>query len=370
MRAQLGLLLVLLCMCAPTMAQDLARPAAAVRVPLDGTAVTLPTVDAGARAQVRLSGVFRSSIDGRQYDALYRTDSSGQFTDAHGLLVIEPSGVQAVSQDEAAHAYVFAVPGDEGQAPVSFTVRLDTNKLVREFIQAPSEVRGSLSGSLRAELLVAPPARAIPAAAAILVIPVALIVLVVYFAMHGSRRARAMAFADVLQQRSRIREKCQAALEEIGSGDGLFAELRQRVRALREGAEEVCEHVLLFRRSRVRFDAESVRREMDSLRRRADSAGAPELAERHLAEIAAKEQTLQSLQGNQDREADYMLRLASVETAIDNLRLKLPELRVRLAETEADTAAVLEMDRELQLLHKVIQEMREQLPAGTAAGVL
>mgnify|MGYP007112962232 CR=1 FL=1 len=54
MRAQLGLLLVLVCACAPTMAQDLARPAAAVQVPLDGTAVTLPAVDAGARAQVRL----------------------------------------------------------------------------------------------------------------------------------------------------------------------------------------------------------------------------------------------------------------------------------------------------------------------------
>jgi len=65
-----------------------------------------------------------------------------------------------------------------------------------------------------------------------------------------------------------------------------------------------------------------------------------------------------------------MLRLASVETALDNLRLKLPELRVRLAETEADTAAVVEMDRELQLLQKTVQEMREQLPAGAAAGVL
>ena len=64
----------------------------------------------------------------------------------------------------------------------------------------------------------------------------------------------------------------------------------------------------------------------------------------------------------QETESRYMLRLAAAETAIDDLRLKLPHLQVGLDETGADQAAVAAIDQELGLLRGAIEDIRALAP--------
>ncbi len=352
------------------LSQGLSRPVTTVEVPLDGTALALRSVAAGVSARLRVTGIFTCSIDGKTYDACFRTDASGEFSEPHDLLVVRPDGSSPEERDLEKHSYLFRPPPGSEREPTSFTVALDVNKLVREFIRPPSEVRSSLSGDLKVTLLVAPPPHAIPVAGAMLVIPVLLVAVFLGLMVHGKRRAGALAFSDVTDLRGRIREKSERATDEIGSGEGLLSELGRRVQELREGAEEVAKHVVLFRRTRALCDVEGVKRQIEAMERRAEAAVGEPLRRRYEQEIAGKRQTLEFLQANEDREAEYLLRLAGVETALDNLLLKLPELRVALSDTDSDEIAVDEVDRELELLHKTVAETREQLPAGTAAGIL
>ncbi len=350
--------------------QGLSRPVTTVELPLDGTAVALRTVAAGVSARLRVTGVFTCDIDGRTYDACFRTDASGEFSEPHDLLVVRPDGSSPEERDRERHSYLFRPPAGSEREPTNFIVALDINKLVREFIRPPSEVRSSLSGDLKVTLLVAPPPHAIPVAGAMLAIPVLLVAVFLGLMVHGRRRAAAPAFSDVTDLRDRIRDKSERARSEIGSTEGLLSELGRRVQELGEGAEEVAKHVVLFRRTRALCDADSVKRQIEAMQRRAEAADSEPLRRRCEREIAGKRQTLEFLQANEDREAEYLLRLAGVETALDNLRLKLPELRVALSATDADEIAVAEVDRELELLHKIVAETREQLPAGSAAGIL
>ena len=341
---------------------DAPKVLATATVPLDGTAVSLPTMDKPGGYALQVSGTFRCDLDGREYDALSRTAPLKGLTTPHGLLVVEPADATVVERDEGRHRYVFGLPARRQTTGESFTVRLNVDALVTEFIRTPSEVRQSLSGDLKAELLFTPATpdrRPAYAAAALLALLGALVAGMMALA---ARQARQRPFDDVLALQRRVGAKCSEALGEIGGEELLFDELRTRVMGLRDGANELARHVVTFRQARLQHKPAETEAEIGRLEAQLSEATAPDTQARCRDQIAAKRATLTALRETEQTETRYLLRLAAAETAIDDVRLRLPHLRVGLDETGSDQAAVAAIDQELGLLQGAIHDIRVQAP--------
>lgn len=143
-----------------------ARGAAALRVvgsavvPLDGSPAALPATRPGERHLLRLSGVVDCQLDGRQYDAAYRSDARGRFNQPHELLITAPASLKLVRGDPRAHVYTYALPEQAPGGESAVSLRFNTDKLMDEFSRPAAEVRSKLRGELKGELLMVP--RALP----------------------------------------------------------------------------------------------------------------------------------------------------------------------------------------------------------------
>lgn len=332
---------------------------ASVDIPLNGTAVSLPEMGENRTYLLDISGTFTCTIDGRTYDPIYRTDAAGAFRETHDLVVVEPAEAQRIELAAGDHTYVYELPTDENFVGESFVVRLNVDRLVDEFIRTPSEVRQSLSGGLKAALLVAPPAPNFALLIAAILVPLLIVGTVLGVMIQAARRTAERPYEDVEAMRRRIGRKCKEALAETEADQRLFDELRARVRSLRDGADELAGHVIAFREVKLRHNENEIEGEIVRLQEQLDKAQAADVVTRCREEIAAKQELLEFLKANEANESRYLLRLTQVETTVDALRLKIPQLRVHLAETGADESAVAEIDAELELLTKAIEETRE-----------
>ena len=340
---------------------------ASAEIPLDGTAVSLPVLKGGGEASLAISGTFICDIDGRTYDARFRTDSAGQFTEPHDLLIIRPREATLAEENSSARRYVYALPDGGVFEGESFTVSLNVDKLVHEFIRTPSRVRESLSGQLTADLLVTPPPLPIGLIGAAIGVPIIVVAGLALLALRAARRAAREPYRDVEAMGRRIERKCAAALQEVGSGEVLFDELRARIRDLDSGARELAEHVFAYREAKLSSSEAEIEAEIARLQAQRESAGSEDIARQCEEEVIAKRQTLEVLRINSEKEAEYLLRLARVETTIDGLRLKIPGLRVGLSETGGDQVAVDEVDGELRLLLDAVTDSRRHaIPAPTS----
>jgi len=339
-----------------------------VEVPLDGTAVSLPQMGDKGEYSVVVTGVVGCDIDGREYDAGYRADAAGRFDQPHELLIVRPKELSISESADGAHTYILGPIAAEEFAGEAVTLRLDVDKLVDEFIRTPSEIKRSLSGTLRAELLFSPPTMSPLMLALMIGVPVLLAALVVGALVDASRKAAQRPYQDVSTMRRRIGRKCKAALGDIGADEPLFEELRDRLAELERGADELARHVITFREAKLGHDDKHVEAEINRLEQEMLADLSPEALKQYESEIAGKRQTLEYLRTNAESEAGYLLRLTKVETTVDNLRLKLPRLRVQLSETGIDRAAVEEIDSELGLLRTAIDETREQVLGPQATG--
>ena len=153
----------------------------------------------------------------------------------------------------------------------------------------------------------------------------------IWLVARASREAARRPYEDVENMRRRIGEKCAAALNEIGEEGSLFDELRARVASLSRGSQELAGHVIAFREAKLSHSRLQIEAEVERLEGQLQEASADDVAEQYRQEIAARQRTLEFLRVNQENEARYLSRLSTVEAAIDNLRLNLPQLRVRLA---------------------------------------
>lgn len=357
MRGALAVCVLLLCL-PPLLAEKASRTVAEVGVPLDGTAVSLPKLGDSGEYRVRVSGVVTCGIDGRQFDARYREDEGKRFTQPHDLVRVEPGGDTLLHEDVASHTYTFG-PLNEGVfAGESVTVRLDIDRLVDEFIRTPSEVRESLSGELKARLQYIPPTMAPGMLALAVLVPVLVVALVVALAVQASRAAARRPYEDVNAMRRRIQRKARLALEEMGWSEQLFDHLRRRVAELSETADQLAEHVVTYRSIKLEYSPRGIEEDIARLERQLGRVTAEDVAEELRQEIENKRRTLDYLRANRNREASYLARLSQTETTLDNLRLKLPDLRTSLAQT-AERPAVVEIDQELELLKDAIEETRE-----------
>lgn len=335
------------------------QPAGSAEVSLDGTAVALPEMKDSGEYQVRLSGTFECGIDGRRYDARYRQDAAGHFTQPHGLVVLDPPA-ESITEDTAKHTFTFGpVPGKDN-AGESVTVRVDVDRLVDEFIRTPSEVRESLTGELRAELLYAPPTVPPSVLVPAIALPLFVAVFVISALVNASRRATRRPYEDVHALRRRIQRKARLALQEVGTREILFEHLREQLRELGRAADELARHVLTFRATRLAHDEQDVQEDIERLENDLTQAASDAVRNQINREVAHKQETLQYLRANAEREADYLLRLSRTETTLDNLRLKLPHLRLemdaRLEQPVAD-----EVESELELLRAAVQQTREMV---------
>ncbi len=337
------------------------RVVASAEVPLDGTAVSLPKMESEGEYKVRIIGNFDCDIDGRSFDAEYRTDAKGEFNQPHDLVQVEPIEAKLLDSNAGRHTYTYGPLAGEDFAGESVTVRVNVDKLVNEFIRTPSEVRDSLSGAMKAELLHTPATVPPGILLAMVGLPLLIVGLVVGVMVDASRKAAKRPYEDVNGMQRRIGRKCEEALTEIGTDEGLFEQLRDRVTQLAEGADELAGHIIAFRQAKLVQSESDIEREIARLQREMQRERDDEMVAQYAGEIEAKRETLGHLQANQRSESEYLLRLAQVETTVDNLRLKLPRLRVQLAETGADQAAVGDIDRELELLRTAISETREHV---------
>lgn len=346
----------------PALAAPNARPAGSADIPLDGTAVSLPAMLDKGEYQVRLSGTFECEIDGRRYDARYRQDATGDFAQPHDLVVLAPP-VEIIAEDTAKHTYTFGpVPGKDHPGE-SITVRVDVDRLVDEFIRTPSEVRESLSGDLEAELLYVPPAVPLGVLIASIVAPLLLVLFVITALIQASRHAARRPHEDVHAMRRRIQRKVRLALDEVGTRERLFEHLRGQLRELGRGADELARHVIAFREARLAHDEADVQDDIERLEHDLQDAKTEVAREQIAREIRYKQETLEYLRVNAERESEYILRLSRTETTLDNLRLKLPQLKAEMG-VRMEQPACDEVENELELLRGALAETRERVIGG------
>ncbi|NSW58477.1 MAG: hypothetical protein HPY44_20905 [Armatimonadetes bacterium] len=343
----------------PALAARSAHPAGAADIPLDGTVVSLPAMQGKGEYQVRLSGTFECEIDGRRYDARYRQDATGDFVQPHDLVVLDPP-VETIAEDSARHTYTFGPVSGKDHSGKSITIRVDVDRLVDEFIRTPSEVRESLSGDLEAELLYVPPAVPLGVIIPSVAVPLLLLSFVITACVQASRHAARRPYEDVHAMRRRIQRKMKLALEEVGTSETSLAHLRGQLRQLGRDADELARHVIAFREARLVHSEADVQDDIDRLEHDLQEANTEVAREQIAREIRHKQETLKYLQANAERESDYLLRLSGAEATLDNLRLKLSQLRLQM-DARVEQEASDEVENELELLRGAVAETRERV---------
>src|SRR5690349_2068418 len=125
--------------------------------PTGETVVTPVLTDVGTRDyRIILEGTLRFAYDGEEFDALYRSGPSGDFTRRHDFIRWAPRPLPVENQDPVHHRYVFRVPWEWHMEGQSVGVGVNLDAFVNEFLIRPSEVSGALSGELRMTVLQSP----------------------------------------------------------------------------------------------------------------------------------------------------------------------------------------------------------------------
>lgn len=323
-------------------------------VPPTGREVALP-LPQGAKAgdlRVVLSGVFECSYNGRTYDALNTTSDTGVFDQRHGYVHWSPGDMELVDSDPSAHRYVLKLAETMAKLPVAASAWVDVDQFVTDLIITPSEVRGSLHGSLRLEVWRArgrrTPATLILGAIALL----AALVLV-----HVWRRVPEE-MADVAALVSRIERKYRSAVRAVGPRGKVSFRLRMELERLRDGARELAKHIAAFRRAAATVDQRQLEGEIAQAEQQLQQADRNALRQEIEAMLAAKRKLHRLLADTEANESRYLLRLSKIESAIDATTVWATSQEGQLADERAEDQAIAELELELESVDEAIEELR------------
>ncbi len=346
MRWLIGLAVAGLPIGAPALAQGEIEGfvrAAQVQVPPTGREVAIPVPQgtAGSDLRVVLGGSFACSYNGRSYDA------------ADGYIRWSPEQMRIAERDARQHRYVLR-PSTEGAAPESVSAWVDVDRLVRELIVTPSEVRESLSGDVRLELWVAKRAGSVLA----IILPVAAAVLVIGGLAAVSTRRAQQSMADVDDLLRRIERKYATATGSARERDWDTAEFEDKLAELRGSAEHLAGQIATFRRTARTVDRDQLEQEIADAQRRLAAAEREDLRAELQSVIEAKRRLRDLLEDSAATQQRCLLRLSRIESALDTAVVQIAEQDGRMADRGADRDAIEGLERELRATDETIEELK------------
>lgn len=327
-----------------------------VEVPLTGREVALP-LPQGARPtdlRIVLEGLFDCSLNGRTYDAVYTASDTGQFDRRHDYVRWTPEDMALAEYDTSAHQYVLKLAEDSGELPQAVSARVNVDQFVTDLIVTPSEVRQSLSGSLRLELW-----QASGSSAGAALIVGAVVVLAALAAVVLLRRGKpAEEMADVAELLSRIERKYESAMSTIeGQREDAF-ELSSQLQRLRDGAQELGEHIAAFRGAASTVDRQQLEGEIARAQQQLQQTERADLRQEIEATLAAKRKLRDLLTDTDANEARYLLRLSKIESTIDATTMWVTGQERLLADEVGEDRAIAELEQELKSLDEAIEELK------------
>ncbi len=333
---------------------------AAVAVPLDGREVTLPLPRQARPEDVRvmLVGSFKCSYNGRTY---YLSGNSEAQADpavpapdyVHWDLPKSFAIVNAAELNgRCTDHYLLQPTPHSGRLPETVGAWVDVDQLVRELIITPSEVKQSLSGTVRLEVWQA--SRPGPLAAVLLAALALGAVAAVVLARRASR-AR-MADADAILRR--IERQYGPALRAVRNQRLDARQLRSQLTQLRDGARGLAARIAAFRRAAASVDREKLDAEIREAEERLTAADRDDLRAEIGSTLAAKRRLRELLANTQANDARYLLRLSQIEAAMDSAALWVTGQEARLADEGADRKAIETIHQELESLDRAIEELR------------
>lgn len=346
-----------------------------VPVPLNGDGATTAPLEQGtAGTEFEVTGTFHCNYDGKEYDALYTTDSAGRWGEPHDLF-LWPPGLEPVNRAfNPSHTYRFRVqPGYDftGQA---ITFRINVDGFVDRYLIPPAEVRASLQPgavplAIRAVRASGPaPARPWGRVAGPVSLGLLLVVGAAAWRYHRMQQKRGLDadLQDLLRRIQRKHGQLQAALDDQQAD---YTRLRQRLKRLAEGAQALAGHVQTFRRLERQVDREALAEEILNLDRRRVQARDPAQVRDLEAALAEKRKVLELLEQTARNHDRYLARLSKVEALLEASQLKIVNLQVAAQDTVSEDRLMGEVDEELEVLEETVEEVRRLWPELEAEAV-
>jgi len=327
-----------------------------VEVPLTGREVALPLVRGARPGDLRivLDGVFSCSYNGRSYDAFYTTSDTGALDRRHDYVRWSPDDMKLAEYDTSAHRYVLKLANDRGELPQAVTARVNVDRFVTDLIITPSQVTDSLSGNLR--LGVWRSSRS--GAAAWLTLGLVLVAAALVAVLLRRRARPAAEMADVAQLLSRIERKYGSAMSVIEGQRPDAFELSSQLERLRDGAQELAEHIAAFRGAAGTVDQQQLEGEIAQVEQQLEQTQRDDLRQEIEATLAAKRKLRDLLADTEANEARYLLRLSKIESTMDATTVWVAGQEARLADEVGEDRAIAELQQELKSLDEAIEELK------------
>jgi hypothetical protein len=328
-----------------------------IQLPPTGDRVLTPPLRSGRdrRYRIRLEGVYRfepPKLGSEEFDALYRTGQWGPFSRRHEYLDWSPVTPSLVSEDAAAHRYVFEIPAGAVPDGSSLGVRLNVDRFVNEYLITPSEVRSALHGELRAAVVqVSPAPVSLWGALAWTAVPTAVLAGGLGFVLR--RRMALRGIPDDLQEAVlAIDRKYRTARAASGSGHARLFPLHDRLSGLRRGAFELAREVHALRAARSGLDRPSLEREVAALEARTASLADPDAARESWSLLRERQKSLELLADLERVERLAGTRLERISAALDTACLTLRSGQLKTADPQG-SELLHSLDAELAALREV-----------------
>ncbi len=336
---------VALLIAAPAFAQgalDGLVSAGQASVPLDGREIAIP-VPAGCEAadlRVVISGSVTCSLNGRSYDA------------SSEVVRWSPGSLRMAEQDAGAQRYVLR-PETGSTPPASVSAWVDTDRLVRELIVTPSEVRNSLSGELRLELWRAPKDNGLAG----MLVPVgAALAVIIVLAVATARRSHSM--TDVQEALRRIDRKHAAVKRAARKRTWDSRDVERTLDELQASARHLAGEISRFRRTARSIDRSRLEQEIADTQRRLEATERDDLRTELQSVLDAKLKLRAMVEDTQATAQRHLLRLARIEATLDTLVVQMAQQDGRMAATDADREAIDALQRELTATDEAIEELK------------
>ncbi len=329
-------------------------------LPPNGDRVTTPELDTANNGyRFVVEGTVRSSYDGREFDALYRTNSAGEFVEPHSLLQWTSPSVILESSDTATHRYVFRLPANSAANGETAGLRVNVDQLVSDYLIPPSEVKAALSGSFQVSVIEVPLAPASPWTTAALVgLPAAVVITGVGLVIRRRIVLRGLS-DDLAACLVRIEGKSRVARSAVGRDKGRAQLLADRLSAVRDGAAALVRQIQGLRESQLLVDRSSVEKEVQALRDRAFKMKDASMRAEAEAAMLEKSKALQMLDELNAAETRSAMRLTKIESILDSACLSLRASARGPMETRPEEALQRELDAEVKAIREVTREMEE-----------
>jgi hypothetical protein len=324
----------------------------------DGARVVTPTIDSGSYSDylVVLEGSFHFEHTGEVIDAVYRFRKDGTPLRKHSLLAWRPRTPPVVSEDSFGHRYVFRLPENWSMEGQSFTLGLDKNALMREFLLTNGDIQSQLSGEIRMTMRASAASGALPVWMGIPAIGM------IAGAAWVIRRRRTFGGLDEDLARSVaiLQEKTTAALKIASGQKRVSRQVKARLNTLQRGAVDLAQRLQEIRKSLLLSDSDRTEAEVAALEARLGSVTETTTRLDLEAALDHKRKALAAAQDLRAAEERCRLRLAKIEGVVDSTCLHLQRANVGDYAGPVEDTVLRELDSEVRAVGQVAREAEEQ----------